>query len=434
LKKKIIFDSSVLVSGYTAGNLYKTGLFRFSSEILKQLEKYSEIEIYLFDIFHRERELQKYVQKKFPFCKRINVYSGIYRSFIFPLGNFVDRLRKIEKINSKIYLRKTAGILKNFLLLIEKSARKIERSFLIKKRLSKELKKYECYFSTYFPMPVEIQTISDIRKVYTIHDLIPMIYPHFFSSPFNEKLLKEVVYNINIDDKVITVSESTKKDLFKFREDLLDKNVIVAQLAASDKFFKVIQNEKIETIRLKYQLTNKPYILSVCTMEPRKNLQILISAYQEILKEVKNFNVNLVLVGSSGWETEIFMEEINSINKVYKNRISLTGFVPDFDLAALYSGAHFFVYPSLYEGFGLPVLEAMKCGLPVICSNTSSLPEVAGDAAIMIDPTNKSELISSILKLCKDDNLRIDMAKKSINNAVEFNWENTASKIIEAFA
>lgn len=229
-KEKIIFDASVLVSGNVSGDLYKTGLYRVSHELLKEIIKADEFEFYLFDIFFRERELIKFVQKEFPQCNRVRVYSLWYNLIIFPLGNLVDYLRNAQKSNTNKAISIIAGLLKDSLLVIEKAARKIERLFFIEKNLNKSIKQCDLYYSTYFPIPEQVRMNSDIRKVYTVHDMIPVIHPEYFESPYNQITVKNVVDNIGINDYIISFSESTRRDILKYKPDISGDHIIVVPL------------------------------------------------------------------------------------------------------------------------------------------------------------------------------------------------------------
>jgi len=431
LPKKIIFDASVLVSGNITGNLYKTGLYRVSYEILKEMAMSNEIELYFFDIFQRERELIKYVHKEFPQCNIIKVHSAWYRLLIFPLGNLVDYLRNIQQSNDTGIISGFALVLKNILCLVEKLSRKIDRIFFINKNLTHSFDECSLYYSTYFPIPEQIRSNPKIKKVYTVHDIIPIIHPEYFSSSFNSELVKEVIDHIEIEDYVIAVSESTKNDILEFRPDLLHDHIVVSLLAASLTFRKEYDEEKIEIIKNKYKIYSNKYILSVCTLEPRKNLRLLVNAYKSIIKDSPDFSLKLVLIGSYGWDSNELLNEIKEINSIYNNPIILTGYVPDAELAALYSGAELFAYPSLYEGFGLPVLEAMQCGVPVICSNNSSLPEIVGDCGLLIDPSDVNDLIKAILIISNNQIVRQNLSEKSEKRAQLFSWEKTTQIIIE---
>lgn len=434
MAEKIVFDASVLISGYISGNLHKTGLFRVSHEILKQLVKSGSFEIYLFDVYHRERELIKYVQKEFKQCKRIKEHSYLFGLIVFSAGNFADYLRDIQKSTTSRIVSLLAGGLKNTLLIIEKGAGKADRLFFGSRKLNKSLNRCSLYFSTYYQIPLDIRENAGIKKVYTVHDLIPLIHPEYFSSPYNTILLKDVVDTIGKNDYVVCVSESTKRDLISFRPDLDLSHFIVAPLAAAEFFWPVKDEEILRAIKEKHKIPqDKKYLLSVCTFEPRKNLKTLIAAFRILLEQGNVEGTSLVLTGAPYWAKDPLLDEISIINKEYPGKILITGFVSDKELAVLYSGAYAFVYSSFYEGFGLPPLEAMQCGAPVICSETSSMPEVVGDCGILFNPFSVTELVNAITLLMLDKNLRNELAQKSLIGAASFNWSLTSSAIETVF-
>jgi glycosyltransferase involved in cell wall biosynthesis len=433
-KKKVIFDVTVLVSGNVSGNIHKTGLYRVAYEVLKNLEKLELYDILLFDVYYREREIRKYVQKDFPTCSRLRICSLWYRIFFFPLGDIIDQLRKSEQASQKRTFQFFLWGFKNTLILLDRVARKIDRRIFRNRIQRREIKKCDIYYSTYFPIPVLIRLNERLKKVYTIHDMIPVMHPEYFSSPYNQLLLKEVVDNISLNDFVICVSESTKKDVLRYRSDLNPNQIVVDLLGSSEYFYPVRDRGKIDEIRARYNIPlNKRYLLSVCTIEPRKNLKTVLTSFKEILNEDRCTDLILVLTGSPGWGSDILMDEINKINERYNCSIILTGFVNDEDLSVLYSGAYAFIYLSLYEGFGLPPLEAMQCGVPVISSNTSSLPEVIGDAGILVDPAGIAEIKDAINLLYNDLNFRNSLAHKSLNRSSEFQWTKTTNIIKNVF-
>ena len=431
---RIIYDASVLVSGNILSNEHKTGLYRVSNELLRGLVKFGSYEIYLFDVFFRERELRQYVQKQFPECSVIRIYSNWYRGIIFPVCDLSDRLRNIETKSSKRVNRFIAWLGKNVLLLIGKIARKIERTFFISKNINNEVKKCSIYYSTYFPVPELIRENKYLKKIYTIHDLIPLIHPEYFVSSFNSLLVREVVESIKENDFVICVSESTKKDFLSFKPEINPSKVIVAHLAAANSFHSISDHKKIIAVLDRFNIpSGEKYLLSVCTFEPRKNLKTLVAAFRILLGQGKVKDLSLVLTGAPYWDKDPLLYEIEILNRSYNNQIIITGFVQDEDLAILYNGAYAFVYPSFYEGFGLPPLEAMQCGVPVICSKTSSLPEVVGDCGILFDPVSETELVNAITLLYEDNNLRNTLSQKALKRATRFSWSETNHVIHNVF-
>ena len=188
----------------------------------------------------------------------------------------------------------------------------------------------------------------------------------------------------------------------------------------------------LEQVRKKFGIPNGPYILSLSTLEPRKNIAQTIRCFVRLLEQEKIDDLSLVLVGSKGWDYDSIFEEIAASPKI-RDRIIVTGYAADEDLAPLYSGATMFVYPSFYEGFGLPPLEAMQCGVPVITSNTSSLPEVVGEAGIMVDPHDADELSQAMLKIYNSTDARQRMSLESLEQAQKFSWKRCAEQTIDTY-
>jgi len=172
-----------------------------------------------------------------------------------------------------------------------------------------------------------------------------------------------------------------------------------------------------------------PYILYLGTLEPRKNVERLIEAFIQLKK--KQINEKLLISGIKGWDYQSIFDKVASLG--VEKEIIFSGFIPNELIPFLYNGASAFVYPSLYEGFGLPVLEAMACGVPVVTSNVSSLPEVAGDAAILINPYSVDELADGIWRILSDEELRNQCIEKGIERAKSFTWERCAMETMKAF-
>lgn len=253
------------------------------------------------------------------------------------------------------------------------------------------------------------------KVVATVFDMTPLLFPKFHQ----EKTIQlEKVRLTRIKEKAdltITISENSKKDFLKFSPNSWVEVVYPGVLSQ----FKIkIQKEKVKKVLDKYGL-NPNFILSVGTLEPRKNIKNLIAAYLE-----SKISAKLVLVGNWGWEDS----DLEGLIKSNRGKIIPTGYVADEDLPHLYNQALCLVYPSFYEGFGLPVLEALSCGTAVICSNTSSLPEVGGDAVLYIDPTNVSD-IAKALKAIINKQLRIKLISKGLKQAQKFSWEASAKKL-----
>jgi glycosyltransferase involved in cell wall biosynthesis len=261
------------------------------------------------------------------------------------------------------------------------------------------------------------------KKVLTIHDLSPFTYPTTHNKQTVKlwgptlKLIKKRIDNVIVD------SNNTKNDCIKYLG-IPEEKIKVIYLAA-DKIFKPNKDKENlqEYLKNKYEV-KFPFILCVGTLEKRKNIPNLIKAFNKIKKTLKNYQ--LVIIGNKGWKYKSIFNTLNELN--IKDDVIFTGYVPNEDLVKFYNTADLFVYPSIYEGFGLPPLEAMACGCPVITANTSSLPEVVGKAAITIDPYNVNELSCAMYKILINENLKTELSRKSLSQAKKFSWEKTASQ------
>lgn len=266
------------------------------------------------------------------------------------------------------------------------------------------------------------------KLVITIHDIITFIFPEFFTWKHRKIINFMLPKMLARADKLIADSHSTKNDLSQFFK-IDDKKITVIHLGLEERF-KIVSFQEIEKIREKYHIKDD-YILFVGVLEPRKNIVSILGALSILKQTGKLRGRKLVVAGKTGWLFKEIFKKVQE-SKLEKDVI-FTGFVNEEDLPALYSGALFSVFPSLYEGFGLPVLEAMGCGTPVITSKVSSLPEVVGDAAILVDPMNIEELAWRMEMLCESSDLREELGKKGLERSKLFSWEKTAQKTLEVY-
>lgn len=276
--------------------------------------------------------------------------------------------------------------------------------------------------------PSQIPTYVKAKQKYilTVHDLTPFIVPS--ESKFGRPTIYKILFprTLKNADKIIADSYNTKKDLINYFK-IPDDKIRVIYLAANEKF-KPLGNHEIYAFKDKYSL-NFPFILYVGTLEGRKNIPHLIKSFCELRKKYKD--IKLVIAGKKGWKYKNIFSTIDELN--LNKEIIFTGYVPEEDLPGLYNAATLFVYPSLYEGFGLPPLEAMACGTPVITSNSSSLPEIVGNAGIIVDPFNIKELADSMHKVLTNSALKIDLSKKGLERAKMFCWEKCARETFELY-
>ncbi|MBX2992931.1 MAG: glycosyltransferase family 4 protein [Bacteroidetes bacterium] len=264
--------------------------------------------------------------------------------------------------------------------------------------------------------------------ILVIPDLSHLLMPEFHvaKSKFTGRLLMRSA--MKHAKKVVAISEHTKNDILTFMNRSLNApDISVAYPACDDIYYEKPSDEDCKRVREKYHL-HKKFILTVGTLEPRKNIPTLLKAFAFIAKQ--DVNVELVLAGKKGWLYDSIFAEIRSLG--IESRVKFPGFVPLTDMPALYAMAEVFVYPSLYEGFGIPPLEAMSCGVPVITSNVSSLPEVTGDAAILVNPHDVRELAEQIGSLLNDDQLRKRYALAGRERAQRFSWKEFSRQILSA--
>lgn len=287
------------------------------------------------------------------------------------------------------------------------------------------------YHSPFFAIPNYIGADRRIQKLLTVNDLIPIHHPEWFLS--GEQAVQRAIQTLSNDAHVITVSEATKNDFCEYTG-FDPERVTPIYLAASRRlFYPVTDTDRLLATQVRYGLHDEPYLLSIATLEPRKNIRYLVQCFARLVAEKAiPTELKLVLVGTKGWKMDEWLAEIRASEQLL-SRLIFTGYVPDEDLAALYSGATAFLFPSLYEGFGLPPLEAMQCGLPVITSNVSSLPEVVGDAAILVPPTDADALCAAIVSVINSDTLRGKLRANALRRAKLFSWEKFTRQHIDLY-
>jgi glycosyltransferase involved in cell wall biosynthesis len=259
-------------------------------------------------------------------------------------------------------------------------------------------------------------------QITTIYDLIPLHYPE--DSPRFKYYYRNIVPRlIKASSCTIVGSKSTKNDIERIFS--IKEKIKVVYPGYNRQVFKLHEKTQIDEIKLKYGFKN--YLLYAGEIRPYKNIKRLIEAYSLL----ENSTIQLVIVGRI---TKLSQDVISVVkNSHHSESIRLLGYVPDKDLAALYAGAVAFVFPSLYEGFGLPPLEAMACGCPVLVSKISSLPEVCGDAGVYFDPYSMVSIANSINTVICDKNLQLSMREKGLIQSNKFSFEKTANELIAAF-
>ena len=291
------------------------------------------------------------------------------------------------------------------------------------------LKKYNCDLA-YIPN-FSLLLWKSLPTIVSIQDLIEFNVSKKFS-----KL--RMFYRIKIadpllarnSDYILTVSESSKKDIIKYL-DIKESKISVIPNAVDNKMFKKYSENQILDVLTKYDLGIKDYFLFVGTIDyPGKNIKSVLDAFFALKKEY-NISEKLVIIGKRGFNSNVIYDCVNQSR--YKEDVIFTGYLTDEDLPFFYAGAKIMLYLSLFEGFGLPVLEAMSCGIPIICSNTSCFPEIVRGIDVCVDPTDIDQIKTKLLKFISDGELREQIAKECYEKSKEYSWIKSAKLYYKAF-
>jgi glycosyltransferase involved in cell wall biosynthesis len=419
---KILYDISVLGMGHYHPRA-RTGIFRVVENLANGLVDSPEIDLNFCSSLSLKsvNESRDYLLANSKFSNMSFIAPSWQNDIYIEISKLISNIGQQKKIGiaSKVKRRLLYSIMNT----IEQNTKTIN---------NKQIPEIELFHSPFYPIPEYLQSHKRIKKILTIYDLIPILYPQFFEFQ-EDHLIKKALHGLKPDNWVTCISHATKNDLCNYLPTIDPDQVIVTPLAASELFYPCHNHQEIESIKKKYQIPNGVnYILSLSTLEPRKNIDHTIRCFAKLVEQENIKDLYLVLVGTKGWDYEKIFNELSNLSTL-KARVIVTGYVADEDLAALYSGAMAFVYPSFYEGFGLPPLEAMQCGVPVITSNTSSLPEVVSDAGIMVSPTDTDALCQSMLDIYTQSSLRETMALQSIKQAKKFSWQKCTQETINAY-
>lgn len=280
----------------------------------------------------------------------------------------------------------------------------------------------DVYHATYWPLPLD----RDVPMVLTIHDLLTLREPSWGTARMRAEQ-RAIVSLARRAAHVVCDSEATRLDVLE-RTGLAPEQVTTVYLGVNEELLAGVDAERVAQVRARYGL-DRPYVLSLSTRDPRKNLGRLIDAYDLLCAEC-GAQWDLVLVGASGWGTD---EVTPRLQRSRPGRVLVTGHVPRADLPALLRGASALGYPSLGEGFGLPPLEAMALGCPVVTSNISSLPEVVGDAAVMVDPRDTEAIAAGLRRVLTDRELAEELRRRGQARARQFTWERTARETLAVY-
>jgi len=425
---KVLYDIAVLGRGHYDPH-FRTGIYRVVENIALGLAESEDCEVNFCASLSLENMNQaiEYLQKNqklghIPFIS-LGGEKDFYKKVTGKINRMLDHTESAFEFST---LRKAFKALRESLCYARRRADKS-----IQRLSANALSAIDLYHSPFHPFP-ECETLpKSIKRIVTIHDLIPLLYPQFYEFDYASSV-EQVINSLESHDWIICVSHSTKNDLCNYQKSIDPSRVFVTHLAASDIFYPCHDSEKISSVKRKFQIPDAPYILSLNTLEPRKNIAHTIRCFVRLVEKEKIKDLCLVIIGRRSWGYDGIFDTLSNVSSL-RERIIITGYVANENLAALYSGALAFVFPSFYEGFGLPPLEAMQCGVPVITANTSSLPEVVGDAGIMVPPADGDALCQSMLEIYRNPSLQKTMSLKSIEQAKKFSWQKCTQETIHAY-
>lgn len=390
---KLLFDCTEL-SYYQEKSGHRAGVFYVALNLLKEFKKLG-IDITFYCDFRRYYFMKNIEEfNDIPLLEEHSIINKLIGWILYKSKKMPIQIKQSLIVLSRIY---------------DKYLYRINNSNL------KQLEDFSIYFSPFTAPSKEIEKAS-LKRVRMLHDVIPIVEKGLSK---NAKDWHNKIYNtINKDDYYVTNSEFTKKDVKKYFPDIPDSHLKTTLLGANNEFFSE-----------KNAIQDSKYIFSLCTLGKRKNIDFAIKNFFAFIEKNQISDLKLIL-GGSIWKK--YENKLFSLLKEYDtSKIVLTGYIEENILRKYYSNAICFVYPSLYEGFGLPVLEAMKCGCPVITSNRTSIPEVIGECGIMINPESDEELINAYEKMYYDSNFRENCIKNGINRANLFGWDKCAKQILD---
>jgi glycosyltransferase involved in cell wall biosynthesis len=393
-KIKLLFDMKQFQNFNS--NKYATGIFRVCDEIFKRLAASNEVDLYcLIGSKKRYANVIQYLEKNSP----KHLEKIIYLKYLNKIDRNLNIFAKIKSIIAKIlYKNEYENVVKNF----------------------------DWYFSPFDAVPSLFY--NNIKTSIIIHDMIPLLCSDVMDLGL-VKSFRNLVDNLKTD-LIFFYSEYTRNDFLNYRKDYNPEKTALISLAADEKFKPIKDQNLISVTKEKYKIKTPKYFLSVSNFSPRKNLLFVVKNFLEFIQNNQIEDLSLVLCGPEPKLLENILVDKFPQYKSLFNKITFTGFVDDDDLPALYTGAMAFVYMSLYEGFGLPPLEAMQCGTPVITSNTTSLPEVVGNAGITLDPKNNQNLVETFNKIYKNETLKAELSEKGLKRSQMFSWDKSTIQII----
>jgi glycosyltransferase involved in cell wall biosynthesis len=410
----------VLIEGFKLAEGKRDGCFRYTQELLKGL-------------------IQNQQQEPFEF--KIEVLIGgkaLSLADVAKVSSFRtferNRARVVEVVRIRQKLADAVAARTPFLT---RPLRKIDDKLSLTRNLEKahvgaltDPRKYDLIHLT---LPQSFQMIEDLeasRYLVTVHDCTHRLFPEFHTRPNIDASERGMEFSLKKEANFIAVSRSAGADLLELYNIPPQQVTMIYEGSDPLTFYPVSDETRLNQLREAYGIPKGvPYFLTLSTLEPRKNLSNTLRAFSRLLRDMPDSPVHLVIAGRLGWKYDQFLSDLER----HRERVIFTDFVPDKDLAALYSGALAFSFVSHYEGFGLPALEAMACGVPVIYGNAGSLPEVVENAGLAANPNDIDQISRCFAALIQDPELRSEMSCRAVKRAAEFSWDTMVRSTVEVY-
>ena len=425
-KIKLLYDANILSYDYQK-TAARSGIFFAAYNVLKELMTRDNIEIGFYVQPSNILGINKFIKSN-PEFSGIPVIgkTNLFTTFLGLMECWKYSCRKLDQKDNLF-----KKVVRFFTLRILKFFKRYDFLMELDKDL---LKDYKIYLSPNQAPPKQILNDKNIHKFVLLHDAIPIVLnDYFFNMKIGNSWFKKLFDTLNERDYYFTNSEYTKQDFLRYCDKLNPEHMTTTLLGANENFYLVRDENILRSVREKYNIpSDKKFIFSLCTIEPRKNL---IFAVKNFVKFINDNNIDdiVFVMGGGHWQAflDLLDKELSGTN--YKDKIIKAGYIDDEDLPVLYSACKIFAYPSLYEGFGLPILEAMQCGCACITSNVTSIPEVIGDAGIQVNPKSDEDMVEAYKKMYYDNDFRNLCRQKAIERAKLFSWKKCADTMIEKF-
>lgn len=425
IKYNFVFDGSLLANEFYK-NSSRSGIFFVVKNIFNELLKRNDINLFIYTKMKKYVDVKKYL--KINNLTHIEIINDCEYDFMEKLKEKSLKLK--GSIDKKEYPIKRSLV--SLLVTVLNLGTIIKNKIKSQKKFEKKLKNIDFFFSPCNEVPKIIKKQKHILSSVYLHDTIPLLFPEYFPKIGSAGYwFIKLINNLSTKELYFANSECTKNDFLKFIPKLNSEQIKTAYLGASE-LYKVSKDEKIIEIKNKYNIPqNSKYIFSLCTLDSRKNSVFAVKNFISFIEKNNIEDLYFVLGGSM---LDSFLNALSTkvpnLEK-YQSKIIKAGYIEDEELPYLYSNAFCFIYPSLYEGFGLPILEAMKCACPVITSNVSSIPEIVEDAGIQINPCSDEECIKAFETMYFDNDKRLEFSNLAIKQAEKFSWKNCTDIIVE---